>query len=450
MRLRTRSGVELARMLFPDAKWCSGTMMSSPFRSDSTPSLSFFRGYQGIWRWKDHGTGESGDNIDFYRKVFPEYGYVDAVDRLSWLLLGRSALKEYDGRMPVLSEIRRNPYPIPVADVTAERRSALNVILDESLDRESVPEYLRDYWRGRAIPDSIMIRLCRHVIFENTNKTLRRIDPSTGKFQFNDRGEYICYHPSSDAIGMYNDIGGMNFRVPPTEKGKGFKGATSSFLTTILDNGSRPVPCVRFGGEGDGRQHFLRYDDRTGCLFVNNGQYFEGMSQGSLPFVIPFLRQWDGKALEPPVTRRICAVISSLCCPVHSSVMVVEGMFDGLSKFAFCSLGKTSFSSDLVVLNSVSNLKWAVPFLARHESVFLMLDNDMKSSAGQKATSELSSLLGSYCATVGVDNRILPCSEVFAPYKDLNECLMAYCGKSLDTPSVQKDSQTKTNSTLNI
>jgi len=37
----------------------------SPFRDEKRPSWGVFQGENGKWLWKDHGTGESGDELDF-------------------------------------------------------------------------------------------------------------------------------------------------------------------------------------------------------------------------------------------------------------------------------------------------------------------------------------------------------------------------------------------------
>ena len=40
----------------------------SPFRDEKTPSFGIYN-LDGRWRWKDHGTGEGGDEIDFLAKL---------------------------------------------------------------------------------------------------------------------------------------------------------------------------------------------------------------------------------------------------------------------------------------------------------------------------------------------------------------------------------------------
>ena len=45
-------------------------LLRCPWREDNTPSLSWFKSPSDHkWRWKDHGTGEAGDIVDFLRKA---------------------------------------------------------------------------------------------------------------------------------------------------------------------------------------------------------------------------------------------------------------------------------------------------------------------------------------------------------------------------------------------
>lgn len=68
----------------------------------------------------------------------------------------------------------------------------------------------------------------------------------------------------------------------------------------------------------------------------------------------------------------------------HADCLVFEGFMDYLS---FMTLkGQPHLVQDVVVLNSVTNLGRAKPFIASHEQVYTYLDND---DAGRKATAEL-------------------------------------------------------------
>lgn len=65
---------------------------------------------------------------------------------------------------------------------------------------------------------------------------------------------------------------------------------------------------------------------------------------------------------------------------------------------------------DVVVLNSVTNLAKAVPFIASHEQVYAYLDND---EAGRKATAELKAA----CRSLSDQ------SIHYRPHNDLNDYL---------------------------
>ena len=118
--------VAMIRKLFPDVKMRGRSVMCNPLRGEKNASLSCFIDRYGYPRWKDHATGESGDNIDFFRKAYPELDYSDAVDRLSWIVLGRSALLDVDPlrERPVFVSPRRRPVHVKVQ----EPESALKIV----------------------------------------------------------------------------------------------------------------------------------------------------------------------------------------------------------------------------------------------------------------------------------------------------------------------------------
>ena len=68
----------------------------------------------------------------------------------------------------------------------------------------------------------------------------------------------------------------------------------------------------------------------------------------------------------------------------YPTCLVFEGFMDYLS-FQMLKRNPTP-PHNIVVLNSVTNLAKAVPFIASHERVYTYLDND---EAGRKATAEL-------------------------------------------------------------
>lgn len=94
------------------------------------------------------------------------------------------------------------------------------------------------------------------------------------------------------------------------------------------------------------------------------------------------------------------------------SVLVFEGFMDFLSYLSLEQL--IDPACDVVILNSVANLKKALPFLQMHGIIYTYLDND---EAGKRATEEISRLLP--------DTLRIDCSGRYADYKDLNEYLVA-------------------------
>ena len=90
---------------------------------------------------------------------------------------------------------------------------------------------------------------------------------------------------------------------------------------------------------------------------------------------------------------------------------VFEGFMDYLS---FLTLKRNpNPPHNIVVLNSVTNLAKAVPFIASHERVYTYLDND---EAGRKATSELKAA----CRNISDQ------SVHYRPHNDLNDYLRSH------------------------
>lgn len=90
------------------------------------------------------------------------------------------------------------------------------------------------------------------------------------------------------------------------------------------------------------------------------------------------------------------------------TAMVFEGFIDFLS---YLSLkGNLSPSIDTAVLNSVTNLQKAVPFLARHSVIHAFLDSD---EVGRKALARLEESVPS--------SEVIDQSVFYRDYKDLND-----------------------------
>ena len=90
--------------------------------------------------------------------------------------------------------------------------------------------------------------------------------------------------------------------------------------------------------------------------------------------------------------------------------LAFEGFMDFLS---YLTIKRNDSSTcNIAVLNSVANVQKAVPFLARHRSIYTFLDND---DAGRKALSEIEQL----CPQSEVINQ----SDFYRRHKDLNDYL---------------------------
>ena len=90
--------------------------------------------------------------------------------------------------------------------------------------------------------------------------------------------------------------------------------------------------------------------------------------------------------------------------------LAFEGFMDFLSYLTIKQNDSTT--CNIAVLNSVANVQKAVPFLARHRSIYTFLDND---DAGRKALSEIERL----CPQSKVINQ----SDFYRRHKDLNDYL---------------------------
>ena len=435
--------VELIRKLFPDVVLRGRSILCNPLRGEKHPSLSCYRSRSGCQMWKDHATGECGDNIDFFRKVYPELGYVEAVERISLLLLGRSALVDVPaGSTIAFSRLERRP---PVHVPVREEPSALRIRTVLPYGKDSgMPEDLVAYTRGRGISDEVAAKYFLYVRFVNTNRAGRTvIDPSSGLPMLGDDGEPLREDGLNDAVALRNDIGGFSLRVPEGNGRDGFKGTNMSFLSTVLADGSAPSSLVKSFGKGDFLVTHFRYDASRRCLFISDTCGFSGVEPHVARFAVAFLDSWTGRFLEGRDRRCAVAVLNALNGPVHRAVAVVEGMYDAASVIELERMSGRGIAPgcDLVVLNSLSNLKWAVPFLAMHGEVNSLLDNDLRSAAGEKAYEVLRQSVESFACRVGVGSRVTSGSGLFYPYKDMNDyvkSLKGFRGKESLKPEVRK------------
>ena len=113
-------------------------------------------------------------------------------------------------------------------------------------------------------------------------------------------------------------------------------------------------------------------------------------------------RYFKGCTSKAPTTRKAD-------CP---TCLVFEGFMDYLSHLTLKHASKPLH--DVVVLNSVTNLAKAVPFIASHEQVYAYLDND---EAGRKATAALKAVCRNFS-----DRSVL-----YRLHNDLNDYLRSCC-----------------------
>jgi hypothetical protein len=90
---------------------------------------------------------------------------------------------------------------------------------------------------------------------------------------------------------------------------------------------------------------------------------------------------------------------------------VFEGFWDFLSYLMMHKQERPKY--DVVVLNSVANIRKAMPFISSHTDVYTYLDND---EAGRKTTETIRTSLQT-------GQRLYDRSEVYTGYKDLNDSL---------------------------
>lgn len=113
-------------------------------------------------------------------------------------------------------------------------------------------------------------------------------------------------------------------------------------------------------------------------------------------------RYFKGCTSKAPTTRR---------CD-YPTCLVFEGFMDYLSFLTFKH--NPNPPHDTVVLNSVTNLAKAIPFIASHERVYTYLDND---EVGRKVTAELKAA----CRNLSDQ------SVHYRPHNDLNDYLRSRC-----------------------
>lgn len=423
--IRAFPQTELLRRLFPSMKVKERGAMSSPFREDRNPSYSCFIGHGGIWKGKDFSTGEVYDNIALYRALHSELAFPEAIDDLSRIILGRTAYRgmereEYHRAIPARGlKVVRKPQ--------ADRESSLRVLSVSPILSGTTPGFLKDYWRGRCISDANIASTCVYAVFETDSlKGKVLADGISGLPVLDGTGNPVRDDGIRDAVGFYNDIGGLVFRTPETSVHKGFKGGTSSFVSTLLPDGGRPSNAVFFKGQGTGVMEKIEYNPRTFAIEVNGSQFFWPVAPEIYPFTVPFLQEWKGSVLDEREVKGLCAVLTCMNSPHCGRAVVVEGMFDALSYMELRGAGNGFVPGcDLIVLNSINNIRWAVPNLCLEREIVMIYDNDIRTKAGNKSFEKMRELLKEYSSACGVRTPALKSGEGYlAGSKDLNDALV--------------------------
>lgn len=161
--------------------------------------------------------------------------------------------------------------------------------------------------------------------------------------------------------------------------------ALLSYLTQrSIDLGMARAHCSEVHYRVSGKSYFaVGFRNDTGGWELRN-RYFKGCTS------------------KAPTTRKAD-------CP---TCLVFEGFMDYLSHLTLKHASKPLH--DVVVLNSVTNLAKAVPFIASHEQVYAYLDND---EAGRKATAALKAVCRNFS-----DRSVL-----YRLHNDLNDYLRSCC-----------------------
>lgn len=413
---------ELLRRLRPDIHVPERGNICSPFRPDTNPSFSMKEYPNGIYFWKDHGTGSRGDNIELYVRLHPGVQYFEAVDDLAHLMFGISAFEEegltVSRVVPVVA-----PLPSPVVK---EHVDVLQIMEDNPV--LNAPKELVSYWRSRGITDEVMVRLgCRYVVYRNNNQVGKPVyDSESGIPLLDTDGNQVLSDGLYHAVGLPNDIGAFSMRTADTAVGKGYKNSNRSFITTLLANCGRPCKALELFGKGDGLVSEPWYSSEEWRLYINPLQWFYPVAHSAAKFAMTFISSFLNRTLSADDCLRVGAVLSELNMPVDAPAVIVEGMFDGLSIGEIDRMrGRLGKERDIVVLNGVGNVRWAVPFLCRHQSIQLMLDNDMSSKAGQLTSRNLRSLISDFCETMGLSPSVVDVSGSLSGHKDVNEWLVS-------------------------
>lgn len=137
-------------------------------------------------------------------------------------------------------------------------------------------------------------------------------------------------------------------------------------------------------------------------------------------FAIAFPNVSGGYEVRNPyykgcINNKDVSVIHHAYDDIQKHICVFEGFMDFLSYMTLCRRGETNICVDgridVLVMNSVANLRKSLEYLSQYEEIHCYLDNDL---AGQKTVETFVGLFG---------ENVKDESRQYAGYKDLNDLL---------------------------
>jgi hypothetical protein len=99
----------------------------------------------------------------------------------------------------------------------------------------------------------------------------------------------------------------------------------------LLKSPELDSPIARFQGKGDYRVKKLKYDDKTGVLYINKEQYFEGISQDVWSYQIggyqvcdKWLKDRKERTLSLDEIQTYCKIVTSIQKTIEIQKAIVE------------------------------------------------------------------------------------------------------------------------------
>ncbi len=99
----------------------------------------------------------------------------------------------------------------------------------------------------------------------------------------------------------------------------------------LLKSQELDSPLARFQGEGDNRVEKLKYDDRTGRVYINKEQYFEGASQETWSYQIggyqvcdKWLKDRKERVLSLDEIQTYCKIVTAIQKTIETQKYIDE------------------------------------------------------------------------------------------------------------------------------